>query len=152
MKFSTHEDVEAPIAQVFEAISDFDHFERQLLRRGVDVVRTDSLQGPCSGMTWKTQATIRGRSREVRSTLTEFAAASGLRLESDMNGVSSVLAIELLALSTRRTRLRVAMTVASTNFSGRLFVQSLKLARSSLQRRFEERVAGYAKEIEGREV
>ena len=41
MKLSTREDIEAPIGTVFDAVTDFDGFERQLLRRGVDVTRDD---------------------------------------------------------------------------------------------------------------
>jgi len=51
MKFSTREDVEAPVDYVFGQISDFGAFERQALRRGADVRRLDS--GPfVTGSAW----------------------------------------------------------------------------------------------------
>lgn len=152
MKFSTREDIDAPISTVFAAISDFDHFERQVLRRGADVKRIDKLDGPCVGMRWKTRATIRGRKRDIDSELTEFTPESKLCLSSQVGGVDSALVLELLALSSRRTRLRVALDLTPTNLSARLFVQSLKLAKASLQKRFEDRVVNFAKEVEAREA
>jgi len=44
MKFSSNEDVEAPKDAVFEMLTDFDTFERVILRQGAQIARTDSLR------------------------------------------------------------------------------------------------------------
>ena len=51
MKFSTREDIEAPIEHVWAQISNFDAFERQALRRGAEIARSDSQGAP--GLTWR---------------------------------------------------------------------------------------------------
>ena len=44
MKFSAREDIDGAIEDVFRFLTDFEAFERQAIRRNVDVQRTDSLR------------------------------------------------------------------------------------------------------------
>ena len=65
MKLSGRTDVQAPVEFVFDAISDFDFWERAALRRGAEVTRTDKLRQPAPGMSWMIRFGWRGR-RAVR--------------------------------------------------------------------------------------
>ncbi|MDG1354009.1 MAG: hypothetical protein P8P70_12775 [Sulfitobacter sp.] len=58
--------------------------------------------------------------------------------------------IELVALSKSRTRLMVSFDIKPLNLSARLLVQSLKLAKTSLTKKFKLRVAEFAKTLEDR--
>jgi len=151
MKFSTREDIEAPIDAVFAAVTDFEHFERQAMRRGAEVVRLDSLAAPAVGMSWRSRVRIRGRLREIDSRLSEFEPERSLALASTSGGVESLFAVELLSLSRSRTRIRVTLDLRPTTFSARLFVQSLKLAKVSLSKRFEDRISEFATEVRRRQ-
>ena len=53
MKFSTKEDIDAPIDAVFEMLCEFDQFERAAMRRGAEVQRVDQLAEPGVGMLWE---------------------------------------------------------------------------------------------------
>lgn len=53
MKFSTREDIDLPIDQVFAQVSDLDQFERAALRRGVKIRRMDDSAQPKVGMAWE---------------------------------------------------------------------------------------------------
>ena len=56
----------------------------------------------------------------------------------------------LVALSPRRTRLSADLTLMPRNLSARLLVQSLKLARANLTRKYKLSMANYAKSLEDR--
>jgi hypothetical protein len=151
MKFSKRQDIEAPIDVVFAAVSDFPGFERAALRRGIEVQRRDELDLPGPGMAWQARAPIRGRWRDIAIRLTGYDPATGLTLDVDSNGVFGAMAVELVALSRARTRVQVGLELKPATLTARLLIQSLKLAKASLDRRFARRVSDFAAEIESRQ-
>jgi hypothetical protein len=58
----------------------------------------------------------------------------------------------LVPLSPNRTRVNLVLKMSPKTLSARLLVQSFKLARSSINKRFKARMAQYAREIENRVV
>lgn len=150
MKFSTREDIDAPIEQVFESLCDFEGFERQAIRRGAEVQRVDSLSQPGVGMVWEATFKMRGRTRQMTLLMENFVAPTELGLKATSDGIDGAFGIELIALSRTRTRLSVALELKPKNLAARLLVQSLKLAKSSLTKRFKLRVAEQTKTLEDR--
>ncbi|SLN15905.1 hypothetical protein TRL7639_00277 [Falsiruegeria litorea R37] len=151
MQFSGKEDIEAPIQNVFAAVSEFESFERSAIRRGIEVQRVDTSHPVASGLAWDTSFNLRGKPRDMQITLAEFAEPSLMRFDSRSKGINGDCVIELLALSPRRTRLSVDIKLSANTLAARLFLQSLKLARSSLNKKFKLRLADMAKEIERRQ-
>ncbi|MBY5934625.1 SRPBCC family protein [Tateyamaria omphalii] len=150
MKFSAREDVAAPIEAVFEALNDFDGFERQAMRRGADIRRTDPLTQPGVGMQWDVAFRMRGRQREMTLKMIRYDAPNEMVFDVKSAGVTGTFSVELLALSRSRTRMALGLELTPLTLSARLFVQSLKLAKTSLNKRFKLRVADYAKGLEDR--
>lgn len=150
MKFSTREDVEVPIAQAFDLICDFDIYERSAMRRGAEVQRTDSLTKPGAGMKWRAAFKMRGKMRDIDIEMTRFDQPNEMCVLSSTSGIDGTGQIELVALSRNSTRISVEFELKPTNLSARLLVQSLKLAKGSLTKRYKLRVAEYAKSIENR--
>lgn len=150
MKFSSREDIEAPIDQVFSAICDFEGFERQAMRRGAEVQRTDTLDAPGVGMSWKTAFTMRGRLRKVKLEMVRFDVPNEMVFAAKSPNLDGMFSVELMALSRSRTRMSVALELTPLNLSARLLVQSLKLAKTTLTKRFKLRLADYAKGLEER--
>ncbi len=150
MKFSTREDIDAPIDQVFLALTDFEAFERSAMRRGADVRRTDRMAAPGVGMTWDVAFRMRGRQRELALEMARFVMPNEMVIQATSPGLNGVFSIELMALSRNRTRMSVGLELSPLNLSARLLVQSLKLAKSSLTKRFKLRVAEYVKVMEDR--
>lgn len=149
MKFSTREDIEVPIAYAFGQVSDFASFERRAMRQGADIVRWDT--GPvCAGTAWDIAFKFRGRSRRVVADLTRFTPPEGMLIESNSDGLLAVTTIDLVALSQTRTRILVSFDMRAKSLTARLLLQSLRLAKVRLTKRFNARVKDYAEEIEDR--
>ncbi len=150
MKFSTREDIAAPIERVFDALSDFPRFEREILRRGASVSRIDTLERPGPGMCWISRFTFRGKPREVRSELAEYHPSESLRLLSRVDGLEGVMSVALVQLSPRQTRMFLDLELKPATLSARLFLQSLRLAKATLTRRFKSGTQDFARHIEDR--
>jgi hypothetical protein len=150
MQFSSKEDIEAPIDAVFREITDFQSFERSALRRGAEVRRTDARDEPGVGMSWHARFMLRGRRREVDIDLVEYDVPNGIAIEARTSALLGRMRVDLVALSRGRTRLSVDLALEPRSISGRLMVQSLKLARNNLTKRFRLRVADYAVHLEDR--
>lgn len=150
MKFSTKEDIEAPIDVVFDMLCDFESFERSAMRRGAEVQRLDKMSEPGVGMEWDAAFDMRGKRRELRIEMVTFDRPNEMVLESRSVGLNGLMSFELIALSRSRTRVHVALDIKPLNLSARLLVQSLKLAKTSLTKKYKLRIAEYAKGMEDR--
>ena len=80
MKFSTREDVSAPIEYVFQCVTDFSAFERSALRRGADIQRKDNLKTPGVGVAWRISFPFRGKTRTVAANVQDFDQPNRLEI------------------------------------------------------------------------
>lgn len=150
MRFSSKEDIEAPISDVFAMLSEFETYERSAIRRGVELRRLDEAAPTVAGLAWEAAFTWRGRARNMRLDLVTYDPPNAMWFEAESEGLDGAMTLDLLALSPRRTRLAVALILSPKTLSSRLLVQSLKLAKTNLTRRFKLKVADYAKGMEER--
>lgn len=150
MQFSSKEDIEAPIDRVFAMLSEFESFERSATRRGIEVIRTDQHSAPVVGYAWNARFKMRGKMRDLSLVLVSYDPPTLMRFESDSQGLGGVMTLDLMALSPRRTRMTVSLDMNPKTLAARLLVQSLKLAKGNLSKRFNVKVANYAKKMEER--
>jgi hypothetical protein len=150
MKITTKDDIAAPIAFVFEQVTDFGGFERQALRRGANVKRIDSLPKPGVGSAWDLTFPYRGKERDLRVDVMSLDAPDRITFKAKSGGLDSQTLIELVALSRTQTRLTVTVELLPTNLTSRLLVQSLKLAKGSVMTRLQGRLTGFANDVQGR--
>lgn len=148
MEFATSEDIEAPLNKVFFALADFEPIERQVMRRGVEVKRRDATGAPSQGMIWDADFSYRGKPRSAVITLSVFDAPELMEFTSASGGLDVVSRLECVALSRTRTRIVVNVDLRPRTLSARLLVQSMKLARGKLNRRFSKRMKEFAREFE----
>lgn len=150
MEFSAKEDIEASIDQVFAVISDLDTVERQALRRGIKIKRLSATPTVEEGMSWTVDFKFRGKEMTADLSLVELAEPEKMRFASRTSGLETGMLVDLTALSPKRTRMTVVADMQPKTLSARLLVQSLKLAKGRVTRKFSVRVAQYAKTIEER--
>lgn len=147
MKFSTREDIQAPMDAVYQAITDFPNFERMAKWRGAKIERLDG-DGPVKqGASWDVSFSFRNKERHMRGDLV-WLDDQGMKLESASVGLTGVTIVDLVPLSPARTRLAVSIELRAKSLSARLLLQSLKLAKSRLNNKFKARVSEFAEELE----
>ena len=147
MKFVTKEDIECPIAHVFAQSADFAGFERQALRRGANVRRVDQSPDYGLGSGWGVIFKFRGKERQMKAVVTAWDPPNGYAVQSTSSGIEGTVLVELVPLSRGRTRLSLSIELVPKTIAARIMVQSLRLARGTLQRRLDLRMSDYASDI-----
>ena len=149
MNFSTHQDVDAPIQYVFQRVSNFGAYERQALRQGAHVARVDG-SGPVRvGSAWNVDFTFRGKDRKLRAEISRLDAPTSLQVVTEASGLGSETTVVLVPLSPNTTRVNVTIDLMAKSMRARVMLQSLKLAKSNLNRRFAKRVREQVSGIAG---
>lgn len=152
MKFSTKEDLEIGIDEVFVMLSDFDGFERMFMRHGVEIERIDQAAVIDVGAKWRAKAEFRGRMRDFEVELIDFDRPNCMQFTSESGGMNGRFTVELVALSRARTRMRVELEIKPKTLPARLLIQSARLARNKLNKRYKTRVANFAEDLEDKHV
>lgn len=150
MRFASKQDIEAPIADTFRIITDFEAWERAAMRRGADVARTDKLRSVMPGLKWLARFAYRGRTRELDLELKQIETPSMLRFAGTSQAIEGTAVIELMEMGAKRTRMHVVFELTPRSLTARLFLQSMRLARNRIDRRFDQRVAQMSADIEAR--
>ena len=148
MQFSSKEDIEAPVEQVFAMLSEFEAFERSAIRRGIDVQRVQNGIAQGVGVAWTAQFDMRGKRRNLQLELVQYDRPGTMRFAALSQGLDGTLTLDLVPLSQRRTRMGVILNLTPKTLPARLMLQSLKLAKSSLTNRFRSRVRTFARNLE----
>lgn len=150
MKLTSRQDIEAPVAFVFDALKDFEGWERAALRRGAEVARTDTLHNIVPGLSWMIKFAYRGRQRRLALRLTNLEQPTQLGFSGVGASMDGQAGIDLLELGSRRTRLSVTLDIRPKTIGARLVLQSMRIAKTRLNRRFADRVGQLCTEIEAR--
>ena len=150
MKLTSRQDIEAPVAFVFAALKDFDAWERSALRRGAEVARTDRLREVGPGLSWLVKFAYRGKERRLALRLISLEQPTTLGFSGTGASFDGGAGLDLMELAARRTRLSVTLDLRPRSIAARVILQSLRLARARLNRRFADRVHHLCAEIEAR--
>ncbi|WP_208347911.1 SRPBCC family protein [Pseudaestuariivita rosea] len=150
MKFSAKEDIAAPADFVFDQIVDFDSFEEQAQRRGAEIERISPPGHVGQGMKWDIRFNFRGRQRKMKTELQNFDAPNELTFYSRVGGLQITTQIDVIPLAQSKTRIAMSFDLKPTSLSARLLLQSMRLIKGNLTKRYKARVQDYATELQGR--
>ena len=143
MKFSTREDINAPIEEVFKALCAFEIYERAAMRRGAEVRRRKEPEIAGLGTTWDARFVMRGKERDVTLEVVKFDQPDFMEIAMKSKAFTGAIEFELIALSRNRTRLVIGFDVRPLTLPARLLLQSLKLTKSTLDQKYRMRVSTF---------
>lgn len=149
MKFSGKEDIEERAEKVFERLTDYETHERAALRRGVKIQRVRDPGTPEPGMAWDIRLKFRGKQRKIDAQIEEFTPCERVVYDLQGSGLGGTLEIDLVPLSRGRTRLAVGLEFRPKNLTGRLLMQSLRILKPNLNKRFQKRLVQYSNILAG---
>lgn len=150
MQFSAQNEINAPIEAAFDVLVDFDTIEESGRQRRVEISRLDKLTETAAGMSWDLGFKFRGKRRELIVDLTEFVRPERLKFSGVSTAFSIEVGVELTALDAGRCKVKTTLEVTPRSLGARLMVQSAKLGKSALNRKFDKRMAQFAKTIAAR--
>jgi len=151
MLFTAKTEIDAPLAVVMTALTDFEAWERAAMRRGAEVARADAMQSPGPGMVWDVAFPFRGKTRQVDLKLVALDAGGKMGFAGAGKAFDGDMEVDLVPLAPGRTRLLVKADVRPLTLGSRLMLQSLKLARGKVQDKLDQRLAQFARDIEARQ-
>lgn len=148
MKLTAKTDIEAPASFVFASLIDHALWEREVMRRGAEIDRPADMPLTGVGAGWNLMVPFRGKVRKLLIRIEEISPDTRLVLGIDGQAIEGNALLELLPMSPRRTRLRLALDVRPKTLASRLFLNTLRLAKGRVQARLEKRLGQMGTRIE----
>lgn len=140
MKFSTRLDVDLIAESVFDRIADFQQFERIIINRGASVQRLSPADVPGAGMAWDVSFRWRGSDRKLRIEVLRFDRPERITMIGLSPSFDLTFDLTVVALSKARSRLIVEADIRPRTMKSRLLIQTARLSKSSIDKRFAKRV------------
>jgi hypothetical protein len=140
MKFSTRQDTAHGAAALFAAVCDLSRIERAMLRRGAELRRLDPGRPLGEGSSWEVGFDWRGHPRALTLEVATLAPPERLVFSGRLEQFDVTIAMTVVALSPRKSRLICEVDVSPRGMKARLMLQTARLGKAQLDRRFAERV------------
>jgi hypothetical protein len=147
MNFTGKTEIQANINATFAAFADFDAFERSVRRSGGKIERVDGLTTPGPGMMWRVVADYRGKPRKIDIDLKDYEPPESLLFSASSTGFDATIMIELSPLSGKETRARIVTEITARSIAARLLLQSARLTKGKLNKRFRPRFRKFGDEM-----
>jgi hypothetical protein len=150
MKLTAKTDLEVPADAVYASLMDHQTWEREAVRRGVGVERPSDMPLAGVGAGWRIKARYRGKMRNVLVRINSLTPGQSADFAIEGQSVDGNVVFDVLALSPRRSRLRVSIDIRPKTLAARLFLNTLRLAKGRVQARLETRLGKLGQHLKDR--
>ena len=150
MRLTVKTDLEAPVEFLHACLCDNAAWEREAIRRGIEIERPSDMPLTGVGAGWRIKVPFRGRVRKVMLRIDAIVQDQSIAYSFEGQALVGTSVLETRALSPRRSRLRMTIEAKPKTLAARLFLNTLRLARRRVEERLEKRVGELAARIEGR--
>ena len=147
MKFSTRIDTDLPAERLFEVVGNFDALERMVIGRGATVARIDPSNEPGIDMGWNIGFDWRGKARQLRLAVTRFDRPEQMMMAGHSDALDLTVVATVVALSRVKSRLIFETEVRPRNMKARLMLQTAKLGKAQLDRRYQRRIEDFVHQM-----
>ena len=150
MKLTAKTDLEAPVEFVHAYLCDDAAWEREAIRRGIEVERPADMPLTGVGAGWRIRVPFRGRIRDVLLRLDDLVQNQSIAYSFEGQALVGTTVMETKAISPRSSRLKVTIDAKPKTLTARLFLNTLRLARRKVEDRMQKRVDQLGDRIEER--
>lgn len=150
MQLTAKMDIEAPTSVVYAHLIDHAAWEAEARQRGAEIERPANMPLAGIGAGWRIRVPFKGKPRKFLVRIDALAPDARLGFAIDGQAIEGNSVLELLQLSPRRTRLRVALDIRPKTLAARLFLNTMRLAKGRVQARLEKRLHQLGHRIEAR--
>ncbi len=148
MEFKAEDEIHAPKDFAFARFTNFFRYEPTAKNYGADLRRVDGFTEIAKGVTWRGTVPIRGTTRGVESTVTEYDPSDFAQMQATVGGMSATIDFRFEEIAPELTKLTVLAKLKANTLAARLIVQSLKLGRKQLEARIASKVVALGSEFE----
>lgn len=149
MKLTATEDLDLPADRAFALLTDTAYFERQLLRRGIEVTRTAEGAVP-EDLRWQVAYKPVPQIDGADLWIVEHAPPGRLVMGAKSGGFTLDLVAEVTALSRRQCRLSVKAELSASGLRNTAALAALRLKAPAIGKTFSEQVGRVARDAERR--
>lgn len=150
MKFAATQEIALPAETVFAILSDFGAMEEAAEARGVLAIRLDG-NGPVRiGSGWSVDFSYRGKMRNLQMELTDMTPPTTLSLAGKGGGFELGFAARVDGRGPRLAFLTLETELRPRTLGARLLLNSMRFGKRALTRRYERRLADFARAIENK--
>lgn len=145
MEMNSKQDIDAPVEFVYDYLTNFASHQKRAILAGIDA--KPNLTGP-EVYSWNLDFEWRNKERKMKLMVANLQRPESMNLSGDSSNLLAEVDLKLLELSPKLTRMRVKASINGKTLRARLMVQSARLAKQTIQKRLQNRLAGLGSEIE----
>ncbi|ABG30906.1 SRPBCC family protein [Roseobacter denitrificans] len=148
MDISLSKEIDAPAAFVFQAVTDFERFEKVAIARGVKVHRRAAPSDAVAGPVWDVQFLFHGKALDLTLAVTDLMAPDHLVMSVLAKSFKGRAMCQLSPRETEKTQMTLSFMFEGQTLSGRLFLKALEVTKATMEQKIAKRMADFARETE----